>query len=172
MDLNNLAIRELKLTDAKLILDVFRSDEKIMSRQGTVRCLCEAEEYIKRFTDPAKAYTEVLYNPLTFEKKPEILAAVTLQFDHKNRSAFVSYWVKCEYRNKGLASFLVSNLCDRAFCLFNLDRLELMYRLNNPASAVVAKRASFTIEGIERQKLIMDGKRIDVAICGRLKDDK
>lgn len=161
----------MNIQDAELVLDVFRSDIELMSRQGTVRCLSEAENYVMKYSSPPYTYTEVLVDKSELPSKV-ILAAVTLQIDRKNRSAFVSYWTHVRYRNLGYATYLVSNLCDRAFDQFDLDRLELMYRLNNPASAVVAKRASFVIEGIERQKLIMDGKRIDVAVCGRLREDK
>lgn len=52
-----------------------------------------------------------------------------------------------------------------------LERLELGHRVNNPASAAVARSAGFVHEGTERAKFLVDGQRIDVLTYGRLVDD-
>ncbi|MDO4792524.1 MAG: GNAT family protein [Buchananella hordeovulneris] len=52
-----------------------------------------------------------------------------------------------------------------------LRRLELGYRVNNPASAAVAAFAGFTVEGVERQKFLIDGETIDAVVAGRLATD-
>ncbi|MEV0868732.1 hypothetical protein AB0I24_12445 [Brachybacterium paraconglomeratum] len=43
--------------------------------------------------------------------------------------------------------------------------------MNNPASAAVARAAGFVDEGVERGKFLIDGERLDVRICGRLRSD-
>lgn len=51
------------------------------------------------------------------------------------------------------------------------ERLELDHRVNNPASDIVARRASFVKEGTQRQKFLVGGERRDLDIYGRLKSD-
>ena len=63
--------------------------------------------------------------------------------------------------------------CRRNWALTSggLYRLELGHRLNNPASRGVALAAGFIQEGIEREKFLIDGQRIDVVTYGRLASD-
>jgi [ribosomal protein S5]-alanine N-acetyltransferase len=49
--------------------------------------------------------------------------------------------------------------------------LELGHRTNNPASCVVARRARFLVEGLERQKLRYGDERFDVELHARLATD-
>lgn len=52
-----------------------------------------------------------------------------------------------------------------------LERLELGHRVNNPASGPVARAAGFVKEGSERDKFLVDERRIDVDTYGRLRTD-
>lgn len=52
-----------------------------------------------------------------------------------------------------------------------LFRLELGHRVNNPASCVVAERAGFIAEGVERAKLKYGDERFDVELHARLATD-
>ncbi len=50
-------------------------------------------------------------------------------------------------------------------------RLELGHRVNNPESGGVARAAGFIREGLEREKFLVNGERIDVLTYGRLATD-
>lgn len=115
---------------------------------------------------------------LSFEAKDE----ATNRFDR----AWVWYWCAGEARGTGLMKLSVKTVCDWAmgkldssqtpvgFELLDevespqIRRLELGYRLNNPAYAKVAEYAGFTVEGVERSKFKINGELIDAAIAARL----
>ncbi|MBU5899846.1 GNAT family N-acetyltransferase, partial [Vibrio cholerae O1] len=74
-------------------------------------------------------------------------------------------------RGRGLASSALRTLVDVAHDELDVYRLELGYRVNNPASAAVARAAGFLVEGREREKLLYDGVRFDTEVCARLSGD-
>ena len=76
-----------------------------------------------------------------------------------------------EARGQGLVSAALRSLVDLLHDDLGIYRLELGYRVNNPASASVAKNAGFIVEGREREKLLYDGTRYDTEICARLSGD-
>ncbi|WP_371174015.1 GNAT family N-acetyltransferase [Buchananella felis] len=114
---------------------------------------------------------------------------------------WVWYWSAGELRGKGLLKLAVRAVCDWALGLPeagnrtarqqgggeaassidadqlraakspHLRRLELGYRVNNPASAAVAAHAGFVVEGVEREKFLIDGVAIDAVVAGRLASD-
>lgn len=107
---------------------------------------------------------------------------------------WVYYWAAESIRGRGITSTCVRAVCDWAqpvpavndnalqrrgydFSALditpspNLRRLELGYRLNNKASAAVARKAGFVVEGIEREKFRYDGILYDAALAARLTRD-
>lgn len=91
--------------------------------------------------------------------------------DRRHETAWVSYWLAESVRGNGIASHSVASVADWAFAELGLFRLELGHRVNNPASCVVAVRAGFAPEGVERQKLRYGTERFDVETHARLVAD-
>lgn len=89
----------------------------------------------------------------------------------RHETGWVSYWTVERARGRGVASAAVGALAGWALTEGGLFRLELGHRTNNPASCVVARRAGFLVEGLERQKLRYDGERFDVELHARLATD-
>ncbi|MBB6120966.1 GNAT family N-acetyltransferase [Nocardiopsis algeriensis] len=84
---------------------------------------------------------------------------------------WVSYWTHAEARGRGAATAGARLAADLAFGELDLYRLELGHRLNNPGSCLVACRAGFRPEGIEREKLLHGGERFDTGTHARLAAD-
>ena len=91
--------------------------------------------------------------------------------DHRHGTGWVYYWVSAGARGQGLASRSLASAARWAFEQRDLFRLELGDRVNNPASCIVALKAGFAPEGIERQKLKYENKRYDVETHARLRND-
>ena len=91
--------------------------------------------------------------------------------EHRHSTAWISYWATAEARGQGMTSAGLRSLVDHLHDELGIYRLELGYRVNNPASAAVAQNAGFLVEGRERQKLLYDRIRYDTEVCARLRGD-
>ena len=63
-------------------------------------------------------------------------------------------------------------VCGWAFPTFELDRIELLHAVANPASGRVAAKAGFVLEGrLRRSYRYWDGVKHDELLWSRLSDD-
>lgn len=160
------SLRELQEGDADRVRDAFVSDAVEMSRQGDVRDLASARAYVDRMLDNADLRTLV-----AVDDADRLLAFAAVSVDRANANGWVFYWAHPDARRRGITSQVVRALADRELGEGGLYRLELGYRANNPGSAAVARAAGFVREGLEREKFLVDGERIDVITAARLKTD-
>lgn len=158
--------RILNKSDAPAILEAFNSNED-MQRQGDVVDLPTAQAYV----DSKLNHERVVALAAVDEDDQVRALAVANYYSRENKTAWIYYWAHAKVRGQGITSALVKNLANWMFDECGVERLELGYRLNNPASAQVAKRAGFIVEGVERGKFLIDGQRIDSAIASRLYTD-
>lgn len=158
-------LRPLRDEDAEDVLDAFLSDPQ-MSRQGDVTDLASAQRYIAALTgdDDGRLAFAV-------DVGGHAVGLVGLVLDRRNLSAWFFYWMHPRHRGTGLMSRAARIVADWALTEGGMHRLELGHRRNNPASAAVARAAGFVQEGVEREKFLVDGQRIDVLTWGRLHSD-
>lgn len=90
--------------------------------------------------------------------------------ERRHATAWAFYWLTASARGRGYAARALVTVADAAF-EDGLFRLELGHRVNNPASSVVATRAGFVVEGLERQKLQYGTERFDMETHARLRTD-
>ncbi|MFV0320031.1 MAG: GNAT family N-acetyltransferase [Microbacterium sp.] len=161
-----MVFRELRADDAERVLDAFVSDAAEMSRQGDVHDLATACGYVSRMRENPDMRTLVAVDDADL-----LLAFAAVSVDHDNANGWLFYWAHPDARRRGITSQLVRALADRELGEGGLHRLELGYRANNPGSAAVAHAAGFVQEGLEREKFLVNGTRIDVVAAARLKTD-
>lgn len=154
-------VRRVRPTDAAAVLDAFADEE--MSRQGDVHDEATAAAYTQRLVD----------NPFAFaiDDGGTLVGVVAITADQQNRLGWFWYWTHRAHRGRGLAGRAAATLANWALREGGLERLELGHRSNNLASGAVARAAGFVPEGVERQKFLVDGERIDVLTYGRLRTD-
>lgn len=162
-----MTFRELRAADAGRVLEAFVTDAAEMRRQGDVADQESAERYVSRLLSDPETYRTLV----AVDADDQLLAFAAVSADHANLNGWVFYWAHPAARGQGITSALVRTLTDRELTAGGLYRLELGYRANNPASAGVARAAGFIQEGLEREKFLVDGKRIDVITAARLKTD-
>jgi len=83
-------------------------------------------------------------------------------------TAEIGYWVAGFARRRGVASTAARLLCDHGFDELGLQRIELNAALNNPASARVAVKAGFELEGVRRAWRTVAGVPTDFALYARV----
>nr|WP_325048954.1 GNAT family protein [Kocuria tytonis] len=157
-------LRFLRAEDAPQVLAAFVSDPE-MARQGTVRTLVEAEQYVRTVSDPASGAAWALCEGSI------LVGLIGITIDEQNKSGWFWYWTAVSARGRGWTARAAATVADWALSERGVERLELGHRVNNPASGAVARSAGFVREGTERGKFLIDGARVDVETYGRLASD-
>ena len=88
-----------------------------------------------------------------------------------SRSASLGYWVGEAHARKGYMSDAVERVAKFAFETLNLVRLEAACLENNTASRALLERCGFSVEGIVRGYLEVNGTVRDHVLYARLSDD-
>ncbi len=164
--MTGMRLRPLGVSDTPRVLEAFTSADD-MARQGRVTDIPEAEAYVARLLAPGGRHL-----PYAMVGDSDLLfGLVALSLDSGNRNAWFWYWTHRAVRGRGWTGRAAATVANRALASGILHRLELGHRVNNPASRGVALAAGFVQEGVEREKFLVGGKRIDVVTYGRLASD-
>jgi len=161
----HVCVRPLRQDDAADVLAAFASAPD-MARQGTVTTPAEADAYVARLVDP-----DGPHRPWALEQRGRCVGLVAVSVDAAHRTGWFWYWTTAAARGRGLTQRAAATVADHELTAGGLHRLELGHRTNNPASGAVARAAGFVREGLEREKFLIDGVRVDVATYGRLRTD-
>lgn len=137
-----------------------------MARQGEVSDFAEADAYVESLVD-----RDGRHRAFAITDHDVLVGLLAVTFDHPNRLRWFWYWMNASHRGRGWTASAAATIADWALSDGGLERLELGHRANNPASAAVARAAGFVQEGLEREKLLVDGHRVDVLTYGRLPID-
>ncbi len=96
-------------------------------------------------------------------------AIVHLELD--DRQGEIGYMLTPEARGRGAASAAVRLLTAWGLDELGLERLELRIDAANPASARVAERAGYRLDGVLRSLAFKEGRRTDTGVWSRLRSD-
>jgi RimJ/RimL family protein N-acetyltransferase len=86
-------------------------------------------------------------------------------------TAEITCWALPEARGRGMGSAAVGAVVRFAFGGLGLYRVGYQWAVGNHASGRLAVRCGFVVEGRERSAWVVEGRRTDVMICGRLATD-
>lgn len=103
---------------------------------------------------------------LIFKNSPappegQFAGCIMMEFNLRNRSATLSYWLAKPFTGQGLMTESVQLITKYAFMELKLNRLELLVAVHNGKSAAVARRCGFMEEGICRDFELINGKFVD-----------
>jgi RimJ/RimL family protein N-acetyltransferase len=97
--------------------------------------------------------------------------ASIVQLDLDAREGEIGYAVAPAARGRGVARRSVALLTRWGFDDLGLIRLVLDIDVANPASERVAERCGYRLEGVRRSAHFKEGRRADVGLWSRLRDD-
>jgi RimJ/RimL family protein N-acetyltransferase len=102
-----------------------------------------------------------------------VLGSVSVHsVDVVQNDAEIGYWTTPAARGQGAAARAVDAACRWVFATLPVDRIELCHAVENAASARVAEKAGFTLEGrLRRSYRYGDGVKHDELLWARLADD-
>lgn len=85
--------------------------------------------------------------------------------------AHIGYWTAASARGRGLTSDALRTITRWFFKERSASRVELVVEPDNASSVRVAQAAGFRLEGVLRSRLVLRGRRADVAMYAVLPDD-
>jgi len=83
----------------------------------------------------------------------------------------IGYMVDPAARGRGAATRAVRLLTEWGLAGLGLERIELRIDVQNGASARVAERAGYRLDGVLRSLSFKEGRRADTAVWSRLRSD-
>lgn len=92
-----------------------------------------------------------------------------INIDSRNRKG--EYYVALgeeKYKGRGVAFTASRLLLDKGFTVFNLNKIYLYTEVENLAAQKLFERLGFVKEGLLRQDLLQDGRRVDRFVYGLL----
>lgn len=137
--------------------------------------LADAETYV-RIAAEGLADSSAVSLVITDPPGGGLYGAVGLTIDWRDAQAEVGYWLHRGARGKGLVTRAVAELCRFGFGL-GVGRILLRASAANPASAAVADRLGFTLEGTSRKAAIdgpagdLTAPRVDMLEYGLLPEE-
>ncbi len=108
---------------------------------------------------------------ITCNGKPVGLIGL-LNIDNNNRKA--EYYIligEAEYKGKGVATTASDLLLREGFITYNLNKIYLFTEVDNKPAQKLFEKIGFKKEGLLKEDLIYNGKKVDRFIYGLLKDD-
>jgi RimJ/RimL family protein N-acetyltransferase len=97
--------------------------------------------------------------------------AAIFGLDEPGEEGEIGYFVGPEARGRGIAGRAVALLTRWGFDGLGLERIELRIDAENAASARVAERAGYQLDGVLRSKHFKEGLRTNLGVWSRLRSD-
>ena len=164
-------LRHIKLSDAK---DYFKSQQDKAVKKGFMtipKSLNEAKKEIKgQISDFKKKKPSG--ESFVIEVNGKIAGYVginKLNIKHHEHKGNMNYFLKKEFRGRGLMVKAVKLLTKYAFKKYKLKRIEGTCRTFNKAPANVMKRAGYKLEGVLRKNKKKNGKYLDDMIWAKVR---
>lgn len=169
---DRLLLRKLTLHDAEAVFAYSRDPE--VARHvlwDAHRTIGESRAYIRymlrryRMTEPASWGIEL-------KESGFIIGTIGFMWiQDDNRAAEVGYSLSRNYWGRGIMTEALGAVLDYSFNTLNLNRVEAIHELANPASGAVMRKCGMLHEGTLREKLMNKGRYVDVELYAALRRD-
>lgn len=147
------SIYELVLSDKEHIGEFLDFPEKTID-------VSNQEVYIKMKLRNNAEGTDKLFCIL-FERT--IVGCIDLhRINQTNQTAEIGYWIHSSYKNKGIVSAVVQQLCDYSFNYLQLNKLSILADVTNLPSNQVALKCGFEFVGTDKEDVLLHGTLRDM----------
>ncbi|OCH06362.1 GNAT family N-acetyltransferase [Aliivibrio fischeri] len=101
----------------------------------------------------------------------ELVGNISFNSINQNlKTAEIGYWLNEDFQGKGIITRCVSKLIDLAFNELGLNKVQISAAVDNQPSRAVCERLGMTLEEIITSSESLNGRIIDHAIYGLIKD--
>ena len=100
-----------------------------------------------------------------------LLGTIGLDFDKKNNSAQMSYWIAKDYWGHRYCTEAAQNIAQYAFDVLGLEKIYSCHCVDNPAAAKVFNNIGMTYRGVRENYIRKGARMIDVYFYTLAKED-
>jgi len=168
-------LRQLERMDAPDIFHAIDSQREYLGRWlpfvALTRSLSDTEIFVESVLNAPEELLELTF---TIRVKGEFAGLVGFKdTDRLNRKTEIGYWLSERFQKQGIMTRCVEKLCEHAFNMLDINRIQIKCAVGNHASSNIPKRLGFRLEGIERQgELLTDTGFADLEVYSRLSSDQ
>ena len=166
---------EPNMQNAKMIYNALKNErpsdykyEPLVQKNIVPKSVNETLRLMKQYANWATPHGCVFY---MFYKNQFIGVRRLLFFQEASTIKFATVWIVSAARRKGFAEESFRLLEDIAFNKLKVNRLSRGNIKDNKASAKLAEKTGFILDGIGRQTVILDGHFYDLMMWSKLHTD-
>ncbi len=101
-----------------------------------------------------------------------LAGVITLhKIDWMDRGAEIGYWLAREFQGRGIMTDGARAVTEHALAELELNRVEIRCAVDNSKSSAVPKRLGFTLEGLLRQAVLLNGCYLDLEVYSMLRSE-
>ena len=129
----------------------------------------DTEKFIE---DQEKLYRDKKAMQIVVEYENKIIGMTDYhEIDLENEVGRIGYWLGEEFNGNGFMTSVVREMISIGFNEIKLNRIEIQCATINTKSRAIPERLGFIQEGILRSSEKVNGRFLDHAVYGLLKDD-
>lgn len=168
-----ISLRQIAQDDASFIFSLIENNRDYLRKYLNWVDDNRSLEDVISFVDSCNA-TVFAQKGMTFVilKYDEIIGCIDFHsWNQLHKKVAVGYWIAENYSKKGIVTKCVSVLLNYLFITLKIEKVELHFMEENKASARVAEKLGFKIEGILRNRYYLQGSLKNLVITGLLIDE-
>jgi RimJ/RimL family protein N-acetyltransferase len=131
-----------------------------------------ARQWLDRYEAGRRDGTREAFAAVDDEDGSFLGLALAVDIDREAREVELGYIVAPAARGRGVASEMLDELTRWAFAELEALRITLIIDVENRASARVAERCGYVLEGVMRSSYLKDDMRVDAGLWSRLPSDR
>lgn len=171
---NRLQLKPIGLEDAPLIFQTIDSQRAYLGEWlpfvAFTKTQQDTEEFIRSISVQYQQPSSIVYTILYDDNFAGLIGFK--EIDRSNSRAELGYWLSELYQKNGIATTCTKYLCNHAFNLMGMNRIQIKCATQNVKSQQVPVRLNFALEGVERQgERFSNDRFVDLNVYSRLKCD-
>lgn len=130
------------------------------------------KDTVKFIDDQTRLYQKKQTIQVVIENAIGIMGMVDFHdISRENEAGSIGYWLGEEFNGKGFMTSAVREMVSIGFNELELNRIEIQCATNNIKSRAIPERLGFIHEGILRSSEKVNGRFLDHAVYGLLKNE-
>ena len=170
----NLSIVFLHQNYKKQFFELFKSNKLQLSRwfNWPVSCQCE-DDFLQLIQHSLFEYARGTSLQCGISYQGDFIGYIGLtKINPMLAKAELSYWISNEYQGRGIMNAVWRQMIRYAFVFLNLEKIEISIATENIGSRKVCESLNFELEGILKRADTLNGKVVDHARYGLLRNTR